>query len=734
MRHEAKVTAIVVATLMLTGCTRSTMTSNIRPDSMSVSVRFVLPSEQDRYSSLEDQTQTKLAADSTYRGFSGHDPGDGMTTWKPSAYHVALWGGNHNGTDVTTEAMMLPPGSYTFAFFDQPKQAVMQGWLDIRNTKSDLASVLSKWKDSIDEQKKRLAFDLEVDGRMTLSDPEVFNEFEKQMKACDRLNRSIDAAIKMEYRAQKTKKKNIVDLLHDAELVIMPGEDTFFHPTTQPAFNEDDVAAVHAGNAVTKMILAADYKEAKWKLGRINQLYGDIARFKEVMEQEADRLERRKGLFLLTDHLYNHDKRFVENEMQLQYTLGLIERFDEHASDLREHRMALAFVTSLFTPHANFNALDQEQRDLVGERTVLETQRRRLDRTIDATEENDVKRVTLERNRQRVIAMLDDIEAQMEGVGQARTALASMADATDVIHRHNDTRLMTATFVEKEMPPAVLRIVERQAMMTARLEPTDKVFVPRPMPMTPKKVAHVPARSEDWTYHQPSQVMDYSTYDNVEHAQTQNQVVEHAVEQSPPTYVNDETVERRTVRTVKEDVHRYAAKDHVKVHETQDGHGHQNTADHHRPRQAKLTQHTSEPSAWQKSKKTNYQNDTDESCHWLVRMLVPPCWMADMAKTKTKPAAKLARHSAKGAIETDSECHWLAKIFVPPCWDDDGWDAKSRQTKEHGQSRPRTAKLTSHPDPSNKWQADEPKDDCHWLVRILVPPCWMANRNDPASN
>ncbi len=75
--------------------------------------------------------------------------------------------------------------------------------------------------------------------------------------------------------------------------------------------------------------------------------------------------------------------------------------------------------------------------------------------------------------------MIDGINNQIEEIQQARAALAAMVESTDVIHRYDDMRLLTTTFVADRLPAKIRQIVEREAMMTVRLQATDKVFVPR---------------------------------------------------------------------------------------------------------------------------------------------------------------------------------------------------------------------------------------------------------------
>ena len=103
MKHWLPTVSTITALLILTGCTRSMTSSTLQQDFPSVSVRFVLPSEQARYTGVDTQADVHLVSDSSYAGFSSSEYGDGTTIESPSAYHVALWGGPYNGTNVTTQ-------------------------------------------------------------------------------------------------------------------------------------------------------------------------------------------------------------------------------------------------------------------------------------------------------------------------------------------------------------------------------------------------------------------------------------------------------------------------------------------------------------------------------------------------------------------------------------------------------------------------------------------------------
>ncbi len=509
MKHRSLVTAMVVAPLLLTGCMRQMASKTWQPNHTSVAVRFVSPPDEARFVDSGDEGVSHVLVDSQYNGFSVEGSESEMPGGTPGISHVALWGGPFEGLNVTWDAIDLTPGSYTFAHFGSPEGTVMQGWLEIRNTGSDIVNALTKWRDNIPQQKQRLAWDFEIYGHADSVDADTLKSFNKQISALNKLERRLNAAVAAEVKAHQTRVQRVGDLLRAAEIKIMPGEEPFFHPTTRSVFSEQDLIEARAGNPVTKIVLAADHENAQWKLRRVNHLYDDLQRCKEVFRQEADRLERRQGLLLLTDHLYNHDRRFVENEMRLQQTLGSIDDVNQTMSDLRERRMALAFFTALFTPDASFAALDQEERDLLRERTVFQADRRRLDALFNDAEEDSAKRVALERSRQRVAASIVEIDGQLESLGEARTALVSMNESTSIMHRQNQTRLLAAAFVGDDLPVRIRQAVERESLMTVRLQASDSVFAPRP---TSVASAEPPTAYSYWHSHTQKAETSHSHY------------------------------------------------------------------------------------------------------------------------------------------------------------------------------------------------------------------------------
>ena len=95
---------------------------------------------------------------------------------------------------------------------------------------------------------------------------------------------------------------------------------------------------------VTKVLLTADYVTSREKLHRVTDLVDDLVYSRNVLVEEVDRLDRRKRFYTITNHLYNHDARFVENEQHLQEAHRLIRKIDNYRDKQRRRAHALAFV------------------------------------------------------------------------------------------------------------------------------------------------------------------------------------------------------------------------------------------------------------------------------------------------------------------------------------------------------------------------------------------------------
>ena len=459
-------TVLIMAPLALFGCQK---------DTTAVAVRFARPVEpfinadpNDYDAHLVAFNSDELSAEEL--SFEGEP--------ETAPFHVTLWGGKYNGQEVTHENATLDPGHYTFAFWGNDRAAAVQGWMRVNSADSDLVDVLRKWRASLPVQKKKLAYEFEVYGKLAKNDPALFRSFKKQLRAVDRLQRQIDGVIARELKRSDKSRRRREELIDHAVVQLLPGDTGLFTPTTDPAFRNEDLATVRQGQTVTKLLLVADYEELQWKLQLVNQVGRSLQACKNVLREEVDRLERRKRLLNITDHLNKNDHQFTRNEYNLQQTLVTIGDLNDRIASLREKRVALAFVSELVAPDSSFAPLDDEQRDLMQERVVLEAERARLDTLFAQAAQWGSKRVHLERRRQRALRALEATDAQLEILSDARIAIASLKSSSEIIHRHGGSRLLAASFVGNDIPFRVKEAIEREALMSVRLEAADSLYVP----------------------------------------------------------------------------------------------------------------------------------------------------------------------------------------------------------------------------------------------------------------
>ena len=488
MRHARFLLGLMAGSLLIAGCMKPFFSSsNARSQAAhppraystpAVAVRFFMPPDAERYGDMTSDTSMQLVVDSKYKGFVDADNDGIADTPDSQPMHVALWGGPFYGHETTYTLTSLDPGDYTFAVIDRDKAKAIQGWIHVNHSGLEVADILQRWKAEMPKMKQWLAYDFELQGKLNTSDAQVFESFARQLRAFERLERELDQAIAHELEVQHSSRQQNSAFLEDAEVLLFPGDKSLFRPTTKPAFTPADFNEVQKGETRSKMVLVADYPTAQWKLGLVNQLTNELGRCKAVFVEEADRLARRKRFYALTDHIYNHDRKFVENEMRLQQCLATIDRLNDQMSQLRDRRMALAFITGLFAPDNSMEALDRQEQDLVRERAVLQTQRERFDKLFEETDEDSARRVVFERSRQETNRAIEDVNQQIERVADARKAMTKLREDTDVIYRQGDQSMVASSFFDKDIPFPFRQTVEQEALMSIRVEPTDQLHIP----------------------------------------------------------------------------------------------------------------------------------------------------------------------------------------------------------------------------------------------------------------
>jgi len=492
MTQKLVLMAVCSGAVLCTGC--ATTAPQRKGEYAQVTVRFVASPEDARFTNAQpDSTGMRLVSTSPSAGFATEPTSD----FDADAHHVVMWGGPFNGDDVTYAPAPLPPGSYMFGMFDPDHGSAYQGWISVNDGGDDLLSVLSAWRDTVHEQKEWLGFEKRADGTFASRNPKDFKAFQKEIKNLDRLERRINDALKAEAWDQKQSKERQAQFLRNAQVLMMPGSSDFLQPFTKSAFTEEELSSVRSGEAVTKVVVVADYAKAVERLRRVTNLRDEITRTRCVLVEEVKRLQNRRHYYQLTKHLYDHDRDFVENEKRLQKARGMIDMIDQQAAAYRQHCHALMYVAGLFSPGHSSDFFDQELQALKHDHAVADEEYRQVQRRFAQCSESSNRRVDLERDRQNAMAAIEGIDRQIGQINEARVALAKVRDSSGIIHRDGPARIMTASLIDGAVPMYLVDAVERESLMTVRLQAADVTDTPSGKTVTQSRTTETTTASRN---------------------------------------------------------------------------------------------------------------------------------------------------------------------------------------------------------------------------------------------
>jgi hypothetical protein len=453
--------------VLCAGCASQKKCPPVEP--VKVTVRFFAPTQEESLAALHGESQARLVSDRPAPPPAGFADDTGTQ-------HVVLWGGEFNGHDASFGAAPLSAGPYMFAYFDPDNGAAYQGWIAVNNGGDDLASALSEWRDTVHAEQEWLAFESKLEGKFSSRDPHDFQCFHNQVRSLKNLEARIDKAAQAETREQQQRAAEQVAVLNGAEVLLMPGEPNMLTPATQAAFEEEELSAARAGESVTKVVLAGNYARTMEKLRRVTEMQGDLKRSRSVFSEQVRRYENRAHYYRLTNHIYNHDDNFVENEQRLQAAQGKIAWVDQQLAENGRRLHALLFVAGLFDAEEAFNVFDEQQAALERDRVVLEAQKCRLDHVFDGLDETNERRVAVERQRQNLMAEMDLLASQQRDIEQSRMAVAQLRNSTHVIHRQGPSCVLAASFVGRDLPAKVVDAISRESLMTIRLQSANPGF------------------------------------------------------------------------------------------------------------------------------------------------------------------------------------------------------------------------------------------------------------------
>jgi hypothetical protein len=556
-------------------------------DQAKVTVRFVAPPEDTRVAEWTVQRSAKLVSDPApcnrnAGGFATEDA-DG----DPGSQHVVLWGGQFEGEDVSQGAAELASGSYMFGYFDPDRGAAYQGWIAVNNGGDDVLSALHQWRDSVHEQEEWLAYESKITGKYSSRDPNDFNQFAKQLKSLRQLGAKIEAAIHAETNDRARMNSEWNQTLGEAEVQLMPGPSHFPQRTTLAAFQDSELSTAKRGQAVTKVVFAGDFARSMEKMDRLAELREEMYRCRSVFGEEVKRLQNRRDYYRITSHLYDHGVQFVENERKMQRVRGLVAQIDKQLTENRRRGHALMFVAGLFSPDEADAAFDREQSALHRDRIVLAEQQRQLDARFNNTSPDNERRVSLERQRQDLMAQIEDIDTQLGQVGKARFAVAKLRGSTGIIHRKGPATVLATSLMDDQLPARLADAIERESMMTIRLQAAEGLGGQS------ADAEFAPSEAVNKQWNRQTKVTSEGPVPAGEHRNC-----DHREAQGGSLTANEAGIDDRTPNN---------------------------------PPQVRLTNYRdsgtpSEPEQPEKQQKA----EENKPCPWFIKLLVPPCWIEEL--------------------------------------------------------------------------------------------------------
>ncbi len=475
MRYRLLAVGLIGITATMLGCTQTVGGPAGQMDYNSVAVRFVMPPEYVPATNNWDDSDAQLTS-------SPANTPNGMgqeQDWVPgsSPQHVVMWGGHFDGADVTHSHTSLEPGPYMFRYFDVDGGSAYEGWLNVNNC-DDTLDTLRAWHQGVNDQKEWLGYNAKISGKFETGDVEDFEHYRKQLSTLGKLEHRLKHAMKAEARANAHQRRQFKHLFELADILLLPGGGSGLYPTTRPTFTKTDLVSARNGQAITKMVLVADYEKTVEKLGRVNELRSDLINYRSVLNEEVKYLKRNKRFLTVTDHLYHHGTKFIENEQRLQMSYAEFNKVNSQIAKCRQQSIGLAFTAELIDPNGSFRALEEVEQELKREAVVLKSMQEHIDALHANAEPNSSMRVGFEADRQQIAAAFKDNDDQIAGIGEARSTLQTLTNATDVIYRHGHARVLTATLVGDNIPARMANALESESMMTVRLHHVDSPEMP----------------------------------------------------------------------------------------------------------------------------------------------------------------------------------------------------------------------------------------------------------------
>ncbi len=455
--------------------------------STSVKVCFSPPSSHSELASrTSPSTGERLASDrAVYDGQSsdehfGNEPqsGDGfvedLTPLSTDSTSIVLWGDSFPRQEVRGLDLSLAPGDYAFLCRFVKANDNLNGTLRVHHPDDELWQMLEKWRSQVPDQRRRLAYEFELQRKSDRYDSGLLSSLQSQLAALDKYDGQLlsmvnDDASRHDPRGDFEQRRSSQDSID-----IFEPERAVGTPATMAAFLASDVNHARNSDPVCRLLLLANQDEITWKKQSLDQLIDDTVQLRASIRDEIARLEGRKKLKAI---VFKSHEGFLKNEKSLRSAKSEFRRVSQQLRELRLHVLALAMREELFVPGGGDATARDQARAIDAEIRVTETALQRAELLFAQSVETNPGRVGLRAAVEAHQNELEDLRNQLALVEDVRVALNAM-QTNSPVKRVATKTLMASANIAPVLPHEVFRLLENDALMTVHLESQSKQRMP----------------------------------------------------------------------------------------------------------------------------------------------------------------------------------------------------------------------------------------------------------------
>jgi hypothetical protein len=442
--------------------------------STSVKVCFSPPSSQSELlAGAHGHSNERLAADQP--SSDGSNPGEhysdqgfveDLTPLSTDSTSIVLWGNSFPRKEVRDLDLNLAPGDYAFLCRFVKAEDNLEGTLRVHHPDDQLWQTLQNWRSQVPDQRRRLAYEFELQRKSDRFDSALLSSLQSQLAALDQFDHRLKSMVNSDSnqrfpRGDFSQGQNGRDAI-----AIFEPEPAAGRSASMAAFLASDVNRVRSTDAVCRLLLVANLDEITWKKHSLSQLIADTVQLRASVRDEIARLEGRKKLRAI---VFKSHEGFVQNEDSLRKAKSEFDRVSRQLRELRLHMLALAVREELFVSGSGDAMAREQARAIDAEIRVTETALQRADLLFAQSVETNPGRVSLRAAIESHQAELENLRGQLTSVENVRVALNALQTNTPT-KRVGTESLLAAANIDPALPHEVLRLLEHDALLTVRLE------------------------------------------------------------------------------------------------------------------------------------------------------------------------------------------------------------------------------------------------------------------------